>query len=152
MIANPARIYEGCPPGTVQMYKLRLVDHFLLQPLGEAWDVRVTSAYRSQTAQSALYALDDQRSGRKAKGVSQHSLGEAVDVVTEPVGHLLACFEWCLKHLRPWQAILEYAGTRPECIHLSLPSEVVTIQAKRLLWYDGRWLTFEGQFPQLVPA
>lgn len=146
MIRNPSRLYDGCPPVPQLHFKLRLIDHFLLGPLGAAWDVEITSAYRSTTAQAALYALDEARAQVKAKGISQHVLAEAVDVVPAN-GDFEGCFRWCLDRLLPWQAILEYAGDKPECIHLSLLSEIETIAEKRLLFYRGQWLNFDGTFP-----
>ena len=145
MIRNPERLLQGCPPGTVQAYKLRLLEHFLLRPLSERWDITLTSAYRTATAQGALYALDQARAQRKAKGVSQHSLGEAVDF--EPDGSITDCFLWCADRLRFWQLILEYDRTRPECIHLSLPSERPEIRRKTLLFYGGVWQNFDGRLP-----
>ena len=153
MILNPSRLFESVPPGTHQAHSLRMLEHFILKPLGEVWDVTITSAYRNMTQQAGLYALDQARSPRKAKGISQHVLGEAVDVVPQlkgvpPAEALEDCFLWCLDHLRPWQAILEYHGTRPECIHLSIPSERPEIVAKRLLFYDGLWRNYDGVLPQ----
>ncbi len=151
MIRNPERLFQGCPTGSMQFYKLRLIEHFLLAPLGATFDTEITSAYRSQTGQAALYVMDPKRAARKAKGVSQHVLGEAVDVV--PEGDLKVCFLWCLEHLRPWQAILEYEKGRPRLIHLSLPSEHPEIESKRLLFIDpvgdqpGRYENFTGSFP-----
>jgi hypothetical protein len=152
MIKNPSRLLENCPPGTHQAHSLRVLEHFLLNPLGEVWDVMVTSAYRSMTQQAGLYALDEARSARKAKGISQHVLGEAIDAVPErkgltPEQALEECFLWCVEHLRPWQAILEYKGSRPECIHLSIPSERPEIVQKRLLFYDGLWRNYDGTLP-----
>ena len=147
MILNPARLYEGCPPGVAQQYSLRLVEHFLLEPLGQVWDITITSAYRNQTAQSGLYALDPAKAARKAKGISQHVLGEAVDFV--PEGSMTDCYLWCLDHLRPYQALLEYDKTGPECIHLSIPSTIETIKSKRLLFVGGLWRVFDGTFPNI---
>lgn len=148
MILNPARLYEGCPPGIFAYYKLRLLEHYLLKPLAEVWDFTITSAYRSTTQDAALYALDPARAARKAKGVSQHIFGEAVDIV--PKGSITDCYLWCVDNLRPWQAILEYHGRRPECIHLSLPSERPEIVQKRLLFYEGLWRNFDGPLPPAV--
>lgn len=145
MIVNPSRLYQDCPPATIQYYKLRLVDYFLLKPLGEVWDAMISSAYRSEANQVNLYQGDEARIARKAKGVSQHTLGEAVDIV--PKGSMEECFQWCVDHLRPWQAILEYVGTKPECIHLSLPSERLEIVSKRLLFYNGLWRPYSGELP-----
>lgn len=145
MIINLPRLYEGCPPATIHHYKLRLVNHFLLKPLGEVWDILITSAYRSEASQASLFVGDSARIARKAKGISQHTLGEAVDFV--PKGSMEECFQWCLDHLRPWQAILEYEGEKPECIHLSLPSERMEIVSKRLLFYNGLWRNFDGTLP-----
>jgi len=138
MIINPQRLYEGCPPGTIQAYKLRLLEHFMLRPLAEAWDITVTSAYRSISAQNAMV------SNRKAKGTSQHSLGEAADFV--PKGDMLKCFVDC-QGLRPHQLILEYDGIKPDCIHISMPSEHADILPKTLLFYNGLWRNFDGTFP-----
>ena len=99
MIRNPARLYEGCPPGVPLFYALRLIEHFFLEPLGQVWNVTITSAYRNQTRQAGLYATDPIKAARKAKGVSQHTLGEAVDFV--PEGSITDCYLWCLDHLRP---------------------------------------------------
>lgn len=150
MIRNPDRLLEGCPPGTMQAYKLHLLEHFLLRPLTEVWEITLTSAYRSAAGQAALYALDEGRALRKAKGVSQHSLGEAVDFV--PQGSMTDCFLWCVDHLRPWQLILEYEGAVPECIHLSIPSEHAEVRPKTLLFYGGLWRIFDGAFPGPVTA
>ena len=147
MIRNPARLYEGCPPGVAQFYGLRLIEHFLLEPLGQVWDVTITSAYRNQTAQDGLYAMDAAKVARKAKGVSQHVLGEAVDFV--PDGSMTDCYLWCLDHLHPYQALLEYGKTGPECIHLSIPSQIETIKSKRLLFVGGLWRPFDGTFPNI---
>lgn len=126
-------------------YKLRLLEHFILGPLGEVWDVTITSAYRDAIDQAGLYALDPARAPRKAKGVSQHVLGEAVDII--PKGKMEDCYLWCVDHLRPWQAILEYEGSKPECIHLSIPSEKRETVRKRLLFYEGMWRNFDGALP-----
>ena len=150
MIRNPSRLYEGCPPGLPQHYALRIIEHFLLAPLGEVRDLTITSAYRSQTVQSGLYALDPAKAARKAKGISQHILGEAVDFV--PEGDMQECFLWCLDHLRPWQAILEYDAAGPEVIHLSIPSSIETIRSKRLLHVGGLWRDFDGTFPIISPG
>ena len=147
MILNRSRLLDGCPPGTLQAYKLRLLGHFLLDPIGQAWDITLTSAYRSETAQAGLYALVPKKAARKAKGISQHSLGEAADFV--PKGSLTDCFLWCFDNLEPWQLILEYDDTVPECIHVSIPSEHTEIQSKRLLFYNGLWMPFTGTFPNL---
>lgn len=154
MIRNPERLYEGCPPGSSQAYKLRLIEHFLLAPLAAAFDFEITSAYRPTIAQAALYALDPKRAARKAKGVSQHVLAEAVDIV--PKGDLTECYRWCLEHLRAWQTILEYEKGRPHLIHLSLPSERTEIESKRLLFIDpvtgepGHFENFTGTFPAVA--
>jgi hypothetical protein len=149
MITNPNRLYEGCPQDSVEYYKLRLLDHFILRPLGEIWSATITSAYRAPLAQAELFSTDPARAARKAKGVSQHTLGEAVDLV--PVGREEKAFTdlylWCLDNLRPWQAILEYDGSKPECIHLSIPSERPEIVQKRLLFYQGMWRNYEGTLP-----
>lgn len=148
MIRNPARLYEGCPPGVPQYYALRVVEWFLLKPLGEVWDVTITSAYRNAAAQANLYALDGARVARKAKGISQHVLGEAVDIV--PEGSMTDCYLWCIDNLRPYQALLEYAGDKSECIHLSIPSTIETVVSKRLLFVGGVWRPFDGTFPVVV--
>ena len=145
MIRNPDRLYLDCPSGVPQMYALRLIEHFFLDPLGQVWDVTITSAYRNQTAQAGLYAMDPAKAARKAKGVSQHSLGEAVDFV--PDGNMTDCYLWCLDNLRPWQALLEYGKAGPECIHLSIPSSIETIKSKRLLFVGGLWRVYDGTFP-----
>lgn len=129
------------------------MEHFLLAPLGAAWDVTITSAFRNGIDNGGLYALDPKRAARKAKGVSQHVLAEAIDFTIRGAD-LRDCFTWCLAHLRPFQAILEYHEGRPECIHLSLPSEIDTIAAKRLLFIDppgpeiGHYENFTGAFPE----
>jgi|SRR6266850_91623 len=151
MIRNPARLLEGCPPGMIQTYKLRLVEHFLLVPLAMVWDFTITSAYRNAASQAGLYSLDPKLAARKAKNTSQHVLGEAVDVI--PEGDLEKCYVWCLENLRPWQVILEYEKGAPRLIHLSLPSEHTEILSKRLLYWDppddkpGHFETWAGQFP-----
>jgi hypothetical protein len=151
MIRNPGRLFDGCPPGTLQAYKLRVLEHFLLAPLGAAWDLSIGRAYSSAAGQAALYAMDPKRAARKAKGTSQHCLGEAVDVT--PEGDIQECFLWCLEHLRPWQAILEYERGKPKLIHLSIPSDHPEIVSKRLLYLDppgelpGHFETWMGRFP-----
>lgn len=152
MILNPARLLEGCPPASIACYKLRLLEHYLLRPLADVFDFTVPSAYRSTIDNAALYALDPERAARKARGISQHVLGEAADIV--PVGRTFKeCFLWIAEHLRPWQLILE-AGPkgRWECIHLSLPSERQEIAAKRLLFYGGEYRNFDGTFPDEAAA
>jgi len=44
VILNPARLFETVPPGTQQAHSLRVLEHFLLKPLGEVWDVTITSS------------------------------------------------------------------------------------------------------------
>lgn len=150
MIRNLNRLYEGCPPATFQWYKLRLLEHFLLAPLAAVWDFAITSAYRSQAAQSGLYSLNPKLAARKATGTSQHSLGEAADIV--PEGDIKAGFLWCVDNLRPWQLILEYQEGQPKLIHLSLPSEHAEIQPRRLLFVDpigselGHYEAWLGRF------
>lgn len=154
MIRNLTRLREGCPPAAPAFYKLRILEHFLLEPLGQNFDLTIISAYRSRANQAGLYALDPKLAARKAKGVSQHVLGEAVDFV--PDGDLTACFLWCLDHLRPWQAILEYERGKPRLIHLSIPSERPEIKWKRLLYLDpegpepGHFENFMGTFPVIA--
>ena len=139
MIRNPSRLYDHQPADNERArHSLRLIDHFLLRPLGEAWDITITSAYRTPAAQAALTVA------AKAKGVSQHTLGEAVDVV--PTGDMKACYVWCIEHLRPWQALLEYAAGVPSCIHLSIPSSIETIVSKRLIFSGGVWQPYTGTF------
>lgn len=151
MIRNPLRLLDGCPPGTIQVYKLRLVEHFLLVPLAMAWDFTITSAYRNAASQAGLYSLDPKLAARKAKNTSQHVLGEAVDIL--PDGDLEKCYLWCLENLRPWQAILEYEKEAPRLIHLSVPSEHADITSKRLLYLDpptdepGHFENWTGTFP-----
>ena len=138
MIHNPSRLYQGSPD-IIIAHRLRLIEWFLLKPLGEVWDVTITSAYRSPQTQAALTVA------AKAKGISQHTLGEAVDIV--PVGDMTKCYEWCLEYLRPWQALLEYANGKPSCIHLSIPSSIETIVSKRLIFSVGVWTPYTGTFP-----
>jgi len=139
MIHNLSRLYDGCPPGIEAYHRLRLIEWFLLKPLGEVWGVTITGAYRTTQAQAALTVA------QKAKGTSQHTLGEAIDFV--PDGSMSECYTWCLDNLRPYQALLEYGNGRPICIHLSIPSVVDTIVSKRLLFVDGLWRPFAGVFP-----
>lgn len=152
MIRNPSRLYQGCPAVPAMRHSLKLIEWFILAPLGAVWDAEITRAYSSATGQAALYALDPKRAARKAKGTSQHVLAEAVDFIVHGTD-LRDCFVWCLEHLRPYQAILEYAEGRAECIHLSIPSTVESIVSKRLLFIDpsgpepGHYQTFEGTFP-----
>ena len=54
MIANPQRLYKNVPPGTVQAYKLTLLNHFFLEPLAKVYDFTITSAYRSIDDQANL--------------------------------------------------------------------------------------------------
>ena len=138
MIRNPSRLYDGSPD-IIIAHRLRLIDWYLLKPLGEVWDVTITSAYRTPQAQAALTVA------AKAKGISQHTLGEAFDFV--PAGSMTECYEWCLKYLRPWQALLEYKNGAPSCIHLSIPSSIETIVSKRLIFAGGVWTPYTGTFP-----
>jgi hypothetical protein len=152
MIRNPSRLYQGCPVIPGLRYNLRLIEWYIMAPLAAEWDIELTSAYRSTTGQAGLYVLDEKRAARKAKGTSQHVLGEAVDFIVHGAD-IRDCFKWCLQ-LRPWQAILEYHSGRPECIHLSIPSAIETIVSKRLLFLDppgdepGRYENFTGSFPE----
>jgi hypothetical protein len=154
VIRNPGRLLEGCPPATFQAYKLRLLEHFLLVPLAAVWDFTITSAYRSGAAQAGLYSFDPKLAARKARGTSQHVLGEAVDFI--PEGSLTDCYLWCLENLRPWQIILEYERGKPRLIHLSVPSEHQEIVSKRLLYLDppgsepGHFETWTGNFPTVT--
>ena len=141
MIRNPSRLYDGSPD-IIILHRLRLIDWYLLKPLAETWDIMITSAYRTPQAQAALPA------GVKAKGISQHPLGEAVDFV--PDGDMKACYVWCLEHLRPFQALLEYKGAAPACIHLSIPSSVEGIVSKRLVYAGGVWTQYAGTFPEVA--
>ena len=138
MIRNHSRLFQGSPD-IIIAHRLRLIEWFLLKPLAEAWDFTITSAYRTPQSQAALPA------GVKAKGISQHTLGEAVDVV--PDGSMTECYEWCLEYLKPFQALLEYAKGKPSCIHLSIPSSVEGIVSKRLIYSGGVWTPYTGTFP-----
>ncbi len=141
MIRNPSRLYDGSPD-IIILHRLRLIEWFLLKPLAEVWDITITSSYRTPAVQAALPA------GVKAKGISQHTLGEAVDFV--PVGSMTECYVWCLDHLRPWQALLEYKDSAPSCIHLSIPSVQEHIISKRLIFSGGVWQTWTGTFPVIA--
>ena len=141
MLRNPSRLYEGSPD-IIILHRLRLIEWFLLRPLAETWDITITSAYRTPQAQAALTVA------AKAKGISQHTLGEAFDFV--PAGSMQDCYVWCLEHLRPFQALLEYKGGAPSCIHLSIPSVQETIISKRLIFAGGVWQPWTGTFPVIA--
>lgn len=141
MIRNPSRLYNGSPD-IIIAHRLRLIEWFLLRPLAEVWDISISGAYRTPQQQAALPA------GVKAKGISQHTLGEAVDFV--PVGSMQECYVWCLEHLRPFQALLEYKGGAPSCIHLSIPSSIEGIVSKRLIFAGGVWTPYTGTFPEVA--
>ena len=141
MIRNPSRLFQGSPDMIIA-HRLRLIDHYLLKPLAEVWDITITSGYRTPAAQAGLTVA------AKAKGISQHTLGEAVDIV--PAGSMQECYVWCVEHLRPWQLLLEYANSAPSCIHMSIPSSIETIVAKRLIFSGGVWTPYTGTFPVIA--
>ena len=146
MIANPQRLMKGVPPITIQHYKLLLVEHFLLKPLAEVFDFTITSAYRTIDGQANL--VDGRGNlvpaAKKAKGVSQHVLGEAVDIDSR---HNKRMYLWLLEHARPWQIILYFELGKTGGIHISIPSENEAIAEKQLLNIDGQWQWYRGDFP-----
>ncbi len=147
MILNPHRLMQGVGPGMPASHALRLIEHFFVGPLSEQFDFYLTSAWRSSGQQASLtdsagVAVDPTR---KAKGLSQHELGEAIDFVPQDRAELLAMWEWSLEHLRPWQAILELDA--PRCIHLSLPSVSEVVKPKRLMHFGKAWQFWKGEYP-----
>lgn len=146
MIANPQRLMKNVPPGIVQYYKLGLVNHFILEPLAEVFDFTITSAYRTFNRQANLTDASGNvvPASKKAKGVSQHCMGEAVDIDGR---HNKRMYLWILEHLRPWQIILYFELGKTGGIHISIPSENKTIDQKSLLNVDGAWQWYRGEFP-----
>ena len=146
MIANPNRLMKGVPPGTIQAYKLGLINHFVLLPLGGVFDFAITSAYRNLDAQANLKdsAGKPIPKAKKAKGISQHCLGEAVDIDGR---HNKRMYLWILDNLRPWQTILYFEQGRTTGVHVSIPSENEIIVSKSLLNVDGGWSWYRGEFP-----
>jgi len=152
MIANPQRLWKCVPPGTVQAYKLELVDHFLLKPLAKQFGFTITSAYRSIDTQANLLdsAGNKVPDYKKAKGISQHCTGEAVDVDAGNSHKNKALFQYAIEHLAPWQIILYLEEGAATSVHLSIPSENETIVQKQLLNVDGAWRWFRGDFQDVV--
>ena len=146
MISNPQRLMKGVPPITIQHYKLGLVNHFYLKPLAEVFDFEITSAWRNLAAQANLTYADGTKvpEDKKAKGVSQHCEGEAVDIDGK---HNKRMYLWLLEHTRPWQIILYFEEGRTGGIHISIPSERPEVQQKSMLNVDGRWQWYRGEFP-----
>ena len=146
MITNPDRLLKGVPPITVQHYKLLLVEHFLLKPLAEVFDFTITSAYRTLNRQANLTDASGNTvpETKKAKGVSQHCMGEAVDIDGR---HNRRMYMWLLEHARPWQLILYLEEGKTSGLHISIPSENEAIQQKTLLNVDGDWQWYRGEFP-----
>jgi len=146
MITNPERLMKGVPPGTVQAYKLELCDHFVLKPLAQHFDFTITSAYRSIDAQANLRDASGNKvpDYKKAKGVSQHCMGEAVDIDGAKCREM---YLYLIEHLQPWQVILYFELGKEAGVHFSIPSENETIVQKRLMSVDGQWKWFRGEFP-----
>ena len=149
MILNPDRLMQGVGVAMPASFPLRVMKHMFVDPLSEQFDFYLTSAWRSSGQQASLtdsagVAVDPTR---KAKGLSQHELGEAVDFVPQDPAELLGLWEWCLEILHPWQAILELDG--PRCIHLSIPSVSEAVKSKRLMHFGKAWHFWKGEYPPL---
>ncbi len=82
MITNPQRLYQDCPPGAPHYYRLRLVDHYIVKPLGRLYELTISGALRQQVEQANLLYADGTKVPEedKAKGTSQHTLGEVADL------------------------------------------------------------------------
>lgn len=149
MITNPQRLYKNVPPGTVQAYKLTLLRHFFLEPLAKVYDFSITSAYRSINDQADLTDSSGKPVSalKKAKGISQHCMGEAVDIDGEKCREM---YQYIIEHLHPWQVILYFEDGKENGIHISMPSENETIVSKRLLNVDGEWRWFRGDYQDII--
>ena len=152
MITNPERLFQGCPPGAPHYYRLRLVDHYIVQPLGRLFELTITGALRQQAEQANLLYADGTKVPEedKAKGTSQHVLGEVVDLDGPDVR---LAWEYAVKHLHPWQAILYlYESSEPKSIHLSIPSSHESIVQKTLIKWpaspgDKGWRFWRDEWP-----
>jgi len=147
MIHNPTRIYNGVPPHGMHEYKLRLLTRHLLEPVADRFNLTITSGYRTLEQQSNLTDASGNLvpANVKAKKISQHCLGEAVDFVAD---FPLACYKWMNENLHPWVMILYYRKTFPSHIHMSmLPEKTDNRGERRLLNIDGTYKVFTGSFP-----
>ena len=110
------------------------------------FDFTITSAYRTIDGQANL--VDGRGNlvpaAKKAKGVSQHVLGEAVDIDGR---HNKRMYLWILENARPWQLIMYLEEGKTAGLHISIPSENPAVEQKTLLNVDGTWQWYRGEFP-----
>lgn len=147
MTYNQTMLFGGCPPGTPHYYKLRLLDCYVLKVLEKHFRVIVTSGWRPQQTQDTLTYADGRPvpASVKAKGVSQHVLGEAFDFTEE---NMPACFVWCVKNLAYCQLIIYFEEGIAQSMHVSMLSErVPPVKRKTLVYSDGKAHHWTGHFP-----
>jgi hypothetical protein len=146
----PAKLYgDGIMDG-YHRYKLELTFFVLGDPLVMRYgsDLIWTSGHRTEAKQKSL-ALDPRTASKVAKtgNPSQHLLGEAIDC-DGPSNVLLDAFKWAFANLRWWQIILYFKDGQADSMHLSLMSEVRTIQRKALYYINGEPYLYGGDFSQ----
>jgi hypothetical protein len=146
-------LFADAKPGTPEHHSLRVVQRYLVEPILEAHGLTVTSGYRSAAKQATLTDASGAPipAANKAKGTSQHTLGEAVDFGGND-RILREAFVFALEHLRPWQAIAYFKGLVCTSIHVSIPSSITTVEQKALLNLDGRYTPWTGSFPEEIRA
>jgi hypothetical protein len=152
MITNPLRLFKNVPPGGAELYKMQLLEHFYVKPLGKLFDFTITSALRSLSTQANLVDSSGNpvSSSKKAKGISQHCLAESFDVDGNDSNKDI--FLYTLENLFPWQIILYYEDGIATSVHISMPSENENIEQKTLLNIDGTYHWFSGEFPEAMRA
>lgn len=149
MIVNPERLYVNASPGSMDHYKLTLLQFYILDPLAHWFDITVTSALRLNKDQANLRYADGTPvpAAQKAKGVSQHTLAEAFDFTCPTMPQ---AFDFLVKKVPTWQLIFYIADGQAKSIHVSMPSWRTSIQKKTLLNVDGNWQNYTGTVPIAV--
>ena len=146
MITNAARIFHGAVLGTPEHYAITLVKFYIVDPTARHFDLTITSAVRSPYQQRKLTdaAGNPIPASKKARNVSQHVRGEAIDFSCPDMP---AAFQFIDKNIPTWQLFLYIEEGRPRSIHASIPPRGRTSGAKTQMNVDGTWKLYEGTIP-----
>ena len=140
MITNWRKLIGPEGATDYERYKLRLLRHFLLEPIADDYDIIITSGRRTHKQQMSLPV------SKRSKGTSQHELSEAVDFVIMSASLMEEAYRVIYETLGWWQLFIYFEDGVAQHLHMSMPSEMLTKKSKALYNANGKWFHYDGSF------